>query len=179
MPIYTRQGDAGKTGLYTPKGAVRRVAKDDPRIEAYGTTDELNALMGLLGAHIDDPSLKDEMRLIQSVLFHVGYDLSALGDPPPAKVTAEDALHLEERIDAMTQTLPPLRAFILPAGPAPAAMAHVARTVCRRAERRAVTLSAQAPINAHCLTYLNRLSDYLFTLARYLAREDDPVEWRT
>lgn len=178
MPIYTRLGDSGETGLYAPKGAVRRVSKDDLRVEAYGTVDELNAHLGVLRSRLKD-ALADEIGSIQNVLFHVGYDISTLSDPPPAKVVASDISFLEERIDAMTAELAPLKSFILPAGGETAALAHVGRTVCRRAERRTVTLSRQASVNPNALAYLNRLSDYLFTLARHLSgAREDLVAWR-
>lgn len=179
MPIYTRLGDGGETGLYTPKGAVRRVPKDDLRVEAYGTVDELNAQLGVLKSSVPSPATAADLGAIQNVLFHVGYDFSTPSVPPPAKVTADDVRFLEERIDAMTAAIPPLKKFILPAGGEAASRAHVARTVCRRAERRAVSLAREATVNAVSLAYLNRLSDYLFTLARALGgEEEDIVEWR-
>lgn len=178
MPIYTRLGDSGETGLYTPKGAVRRVGKDDLRVEAYGTVDELNAHLGVLRSRVPD-ALADEIGSIQNVLFHVGYDISTPSDPPPAKVETSDITFLEERIDAMTAELAPLRSFILPAGGEAPALAHVARTVCRRAERRTVSLARKASVNPVALAYLNRLSDYLFTVARHLSGADeDLVVWR-
>jgi len=180
MPIYTRRGDKGTTGLYTPKGAETRVPKDDARVEAYGSVDELNAHLAHLACMVESPALREEIRHIQMVLFHVGYDLSTLGDPVPTKVTQEDVRFLEERIDAMTRSQPALRAFILPGGGPAAAYAHVCRTVCRRAERRAVSLGARVSVNPQAASYLNRLSDYLFTLARDLTEgEEVEVVWRT
>ncbi len=182
MPIYTRHGDKGETALYTPKGAARRVAKDDVRVQAYGSVDELNALIGLLrsllasqGGHAE---LDAELRGVQERLFHVGYDLSTPVDPGPQTVSGQDVVDLERAIDRMTELLPPLRAFILPSGTESAAVCHVARTVCRRAERAVVTLSRQTRLNAQALTYLNRLSDYLFTLARTLAQgSEETFQW--
>jgi cob(I)alamin adenosyltransferase len=183
VPIYTRHGDKGETALYTPKGAARRVPKDDPRVDAYGTVDELNALIGLLrsmlqGAYPDE-ALDQELRGIQERLFHVGYDLSTPIDPAPQSVTKEDPTQLEAAIDRMTEQLPPLRSFILPSGSRTAAICHLARTVCRRAERRVVALGREVAINPQALTYLNRLSDYLFTLARTLAQGgEETFQWR-
>lgn len=183
MPIYTRHGDKGETALYTPKGAARRVPKDDPRVDAYGTVDELNALIGLLRAMLRDAQtggeLDQELRLIQERLFHVGYDLSTPVDPAPRTISAEDSTRLEVAIDRMTQSLPPLRTFILPSGSQVAAICHLARTVCRRAERRVVAVAREAQVNPEALTYLNRLSDYLFTLARTLAQGgEETFQWR-
>lgn len=180
MPIYTRRGDKGMTGLYTPKGAEERVLKNASRVEAYGSVDELNAHLGYLSSLIDAQALREEIQAIQTVLFHVGYDLATLGEPAPAKVVEEDARQLEAWIDRMTEHLPPLRAFILPAGRPAAAYAHITRTVCRRAERRAVRLAQEVSVNPHAVAYLNRLSDYLFTLSRHLAGgEETQVVWRT
>jgi cob(I)alamin adenosyltransferase len=177
--IYTKQGDAGETGLYTPTGA-RRVGKDDPRVEAYGGVDELNSWIGLLAARL--PEHRATLTAVQQVLFHVGYDLSTPTDPPPAKVTAADTGALEAEIDRLTAGLAPLRAFVLPGGSESAAFAHIARTVCRRAERAVVRLSRHAPLNPEDLRYLNRLSDYLFTLARAVVAaeggEEATVAWR-
>jgi cob(I)alamin adenosyltransferase len=179
--IYTRTGDAGETGLYTPKGPARRVGKDDPRVEAYGCVDELNAWLGLLAAEL--PEHRERLSAVQQVLFHVGYDLSTCTDPPPATVRPEDVADLEQAIDALTDLLPPLTQFLLPGGSERAAFVHVARTVCRRAERRIVALQRTARVNPEALRYVNRLSDYLFILARSVARADGAdevaVRWRT
>ncbi len=183
MPIYTRHGDKGETALYTPKGAARRVPKDDPRVDAYGTVDELNAWVGLLRSLLTDVALSSgldqELRLIQERLFHVGYDLSTPVDPGPQTITSEDSTALEVAIDRLTAGLPTLRSFILPAGSQAAAVCHLARTVCRRAERRVVAVARESPVNPQALTYLNRLSDYLFTLARTLAQgREESFQWR-
>lgn len=185
MRIYTRLGDRGETSLYTPKGVPQRLPKSSARVEAYGTVDELNAVIGLLRAELapDDP-LGDELRHVQSRLFHVGYDLSTMPQQgqAPTSVHPEDAAELEQAIDRMEAELPPLQSFVLPAGTRSAALTHIARTVARRAERRAVRVAANEEVNPEVLRYLNRLSDYLFVLARRLnqraAHPEDSVDWR-
>lgn len=185
MRIYTRLGDSGDTSLYTPKGVPRRLPKSSPRVEAYGTADELNSLIGLIRAELgrDDP-LSLELAAVQHRLFHVGYDISTmpLEGAPPAAVKPEDSVALERAIDRMQGELQPLKSFILPSGTRVAAMIHVARTVARRAERRAVQVAAEEEVNAEVLRYLNRLSDYLFVLARYVNHRDgtdeESVDWK-
>lgn len=180
MRIYTRRGDRGETGLYAPKGAEQRVRKDDVRVEAYGTIDELLAWIGLLAVRLEDG--RQELQAIQQVLFHVGYDVATIQSPPPRTVTADDVAWLETRIDQITANLPEERRFLLPGGSEDAALLHIARTVCRRAERRVVTLAGRQPVNPDAVSYLNRLSDYLFVLARRVAVADGgdevPVTWR-
>jgi len=169
MRIYTRTGDKGSTSVI---GA--RVSKDDARVEAYGTTDELNAFVGQAAACLArDGSaqwgpLAEELAIIQQELFDCGSDLS-YADPEPAKmkVTAEMTERLEAWIDRHEEALPPIERFILPGGSEPAALLHVCRTVCRRAERRIVTLAASGqPYPEETLKYINRLSDYFFVAAR-------------
>lgn len=172
--IYTRTGDDGSTGL----GDGSRVRKDAHRVEAYGSVDETNAHVGLLRAQLP------VAHAAQALLAEIQHDLFDLGGelciPGYTLVKAEQVAALEAGIDALNADLPPLKDFILPGGSPAAAQAHVARTVCRRAERLAVTLSAQEAVNAEALQYLNRLSDYLFVLARVLAREagGSEVLWR-
>lgn len=170
--IYTRSGDQGETGL----GDGTRVAKDDPRVAAYGTTDELSAVLGLLltqtGAHLDTETLQ-LFRSIQNDLFDVGADLCWPETPaaPPGqmlRVRPEQVTRLEQIIDSYNENLAPLKSFILPGGQPAAAWCHLARTVCRRAERDVVTLGRQQTINPQVLIYLNRLSDLLFVLGRFL-----------
>lgn len=164
MPIYTRTGDAGETGLFG--GA--RVRKDDSRVEAYGAVDELNACLGACRASAL-PRWDALLQRIQADLLHVGADLAAPEGAAPGglpRIGGDDVAALEHEIDAVSAELPPLRHFVLPAGPGGAAALHVARTVCRRAERRVVALAAEAPVNGEALRYLNRLSDLLFVLAR-------------
>lgn len=163
--IYTRTGDDGSTGL----GDGSRVAKDDLRVEAYGTVDELNSQVGLLRAELaTDHPAQVLLSRIQHELFDLGGELCI---PGYELLRAEAIDRLEQGIDALNAELPPLKDFILPGGGRPASLAHVARAVCRRAERRVHTLGQREALSAHALRYLNRLSDYLFVLARVLARE--------
>jgi cob(I)alamin adenosyltransferase len=164
--IYTKAGDAGETGL----GDGRRVAKDHPRVNAYGEVDELNAVLGLLVAH-GTATERELVRSIQNDLFDVGADLCvppAEGEQPGQclRVTAAQAERLEQIIDRLNEPLAPLRSFVLPGGSPAAAWLHLARTVCRRAERTAVTLARSEPVNPQVVVYLNRLSDLLFVMAR-------------
>ena len=172
--IYTRTGDDGSTGL----GDGSRVAKDALRVAAYGTVDETNAQVGLLRALLTpDHAAQDLLAHVQHDLFDLGGELCI---PGYTLVKAEQVSALEAGIDALNADLPPLKDFILPGGSVAAAQAHVTRTVCRRAEREVVTLAAQEAVNAEARQYLNRLSDYLFVLARVLAREagGSEVLWR-
>lgn len=162
--IYTRTGDKGDTGL----GDGSRVDKDSARVEAFGCVDELNSHIGLLLAQ---PVIPDR---ISSVLTEVQHDLFDLGGelciPGHQAIDAKHVTSLEQVLDELNAGLPPLKEFILPGGNAAAACAHVARTVCRRAERRTVTLARNETVNAQAIAYLNRLSDLLFVIARTLAR---------
>jgi cob(I)alamin adenosyltransferase len=176
--IYTKTGDRGETGLF----GGRRVRKDDARVEAYGVVDELGAALGQARASTPPPALDDLLQRLQCLLFELGSELATdpAGKPPPSAVTAADVAWLEEAIDAASAPLPPLRAFILAGGTAAAAALHQARTVCRRAERRVVTLMSVEPdTSATAVVFLNRLSDLLFVLARqanHLAGVED-VKW--
>ena len=175
--IYTRAGDAGETSL----GDGSRVPKTDLRIEAYGTVDELNSFVGLALAG----DLPDEFRAwleqVQNDLFDLGADLSVpLEDEKRERlrVTAEQVERLEGLCDVANERLEPLRSFVLPGGTEAAARLHVARAVCRRAERLAVALAAEHDVNPSALAYLNRLSDLLFILARAAnAGADGDVLW--
>src|SRR5881394_1854538 len=158
MKIYTRTGDRGETSLFG--GA--RVAKNDARIEAYGTVDELNSFIGVARAAWPSSPIDAQLDHIQADLFDVGAHLASPGNDRFAGVNPARVEALEHAIDAMTNELPALTAFILPGGSPPAAQLHVARTVCRRAERLVVALNDETTIR-----YLNRLSDYLFTAARF------------
>ncbi|MFO0796200.1 MAG: cob(I)yrinic acid a,c-diamide adenosyltransferase [Gemmataceae bacterium] len=159
--IYTKSGDAGDTGL----GDGTRVPKDHPRVAAYGEVDELNALLGLAVLHA--PADAEFLRSVQNDLFDVGADLCVPGtDPAALRVTAAQAERLERAIDAVNERLQPLRSFVLPGGSAAAAWLHLARTVCRRAERAVVALAHTEQVNPQAVIYLNRLSDLLFVLAR-------------
>lgn len=169
--IYTRTGDQGTTGL----GDGKRVAKDSTRIEAIGCIDELNSLIGLLIAQDIPESIDGSLTNIQHNLFDLGGELAV----PGYRVVTDDAVTLlEQQLDKLNETLPPLKEFILPGGSLQAASCHHARTVCRRSERRLMTLAQQADeeINPAALKYLNRLSDLLFVMARTLARMNNGGE---
>ena len=165
MKLYTRTGDAGETSLFDGT----RAPKSDPRVDAYGEVDELNAWLGLARASSIAPDLVAELVHLQRDLFALGAQLADPADKIAARVTKatladEDVARLEELIDRMETELPPLRRFILAGGAPAGAALHVARTVCRRAERRIVALDP--PVDAVLLRYVNRLSDLLFVLAR-------------
>lgn len=162
--IYTKTGDQGTTGL----GDGNRVPKDNGRVESYGTVDELNCVIGVLLADGIPEVLRAPLRAIQHTLFDLGGELSI---PGQTVITDERVTELERQLDALNSELSPLEEFILPGGTQAAAVCHLARTVCRRAERRLVTLSHQETVNPVALKYLNRLSDLLFVMARTINRE--------
>ncbi|MFO7169853.1 MAG: cob(I)yrinic acid a,c-diamide adenosyltransferase [Chloroflexota bacterium] len=163
MKIYTKTGDAGETGLW----GGRRVPKDSLRVHAYGTVDECNAAIGLARAAGLPPELDALLEQVQSQLFVVGADLATPGEAPSIpRVGAAEVTFLEEAIDRLDAGLEPLRQFILPGGSPAAAHLHMARTVCRRAERWLVSLAREEPVNPQAGVYLNRLSDFLFVAAR-------------
>ena len=164
--VYTATGDKGTTSLVGGK----RVDKDDVRIEAYGTVDELNAHVGLLDNLHNIPSdTKKFLRVIQNKLFNIGAYLATESDQGAAApgLDADDIKTIENKIDLLDSELPPLRNFVLPGGSRISSRAHICRTVARRCERRVVTLMHSAYVDPNVLTYLNRLSDYFFVLARY------------
>ena len=168
--IYTRTGDQGTTGL----GDGSRVDKDDLRVEAYGTTDELNSTLGMVLAEANVPdNLRHWLLEIQHDLFDLGAELCI---PGHSVLTEAFITRLEQQIDEMNEALPPLKEFILPGGNRAASTCHLARTICRRAERRVLTLAKAETINDWGLKYLNRLSDLLFVAARVLARTDNGSE---
>lgn len=173
--IYTRTGDKGTTGL----GDGRRVEKDSARIEAIGTIDELNCLIGILITHTPPPEIERLLTAIQHRLFDLGGELAMPGHSVMSDQAVTD---LEQHLDRLNGNLPPLQEFILPAGNLPAASCHHARAVCRRAERRLTQLARDdnEQVNQTGLKYLNRLSDLLFVVARVLARQDggEEVYWR-
>ncbi len=165
--IYTKGGDAGETGL----GSGERVPKDHPRVTAYGEVDELNSVLGLLAAYCPDTVERNLLHTIQNDLFDLGGDLCipmVEGEEPThaLRIVEGQYLRLERAIDRLNEALEPLRSFILPGGTPMAAWLHLARTVCRRAERSLVTLMRTEPVNKHALIYMNRLSDFLFVLGR-------------
>ncbi len=159
--IYTRTGDQGSTGL----GDGSRVSKDATRVEAYGTVDELNSVIGLLRAQAPPAPMDGWLSEIQHRLFDLGGELCI---PRHTIITDAHVTVLETWLDQLNDKLDPLADFILPGGSPAAAVCHLARTVCRRAERRVVTLQAQEPVNGPALRYLNRLSDLLFVMSRSL-----------
>lgn len=183
MKIYTRTGDDGSTGLF----GGGRVRKSDPRIECYGTIDELNAAIGLSAAAASAPAvyeMREWLRQIQNELFNIGSHLATPSESPSAaKLPAlEDSIvsRLEMQIDEADQQLTPLRQFILPAGSEVACRLHLARTICRRAERRIVAFAMDRPVPNLIITYLNRLSDWLFVMARLANRRAgvEDVPWK-
>lgn len=180
MKIYTRTGDKGTTMLI----GGSRVAKHDLRIETYGTVDELNSHIGLVADVADDNETKKLLLEIQDRLFIIGSHLAA--EPGKSKmklpdINAEDLSALEKAIDRMNDSLPEMKFFILPGGHVHVSYCHIARCVCRRAERKVTRLAEQSEVDPLIVTYLNRLSDYLFVLARFtgsrLGIEEKP--WKT
>jgi cob(I)alamin adenosyltransferase len=172
--IYTRTGDDGTTGL----GDGTRVPKDSARVEAYGTVDELNSVLGVLLAV---PGVPDAVTTVMTDVQHELFDLGAeLCIPGHIVITPAHVTRLETALDGFNDRLPPLKEFILPGGGPAAAACHLGRTVARRAERRAWTLARVETVNPEVLRYLNRLSDLLFVLARVLARHERGAEvlWR-
>jgi cob(I)alamin adenosyltransferase len=165
--VYTRTGDDGTTGL----GGGQRVPKDSLRIEAYGTVDELNSQIGVVQAVGVNEAIAEALRTIQNDLFHLGSDLCILEEDkarlPVPRIEERHVVALEHLMDRLSEELAPLENFILPGGCPGAAALHVARTVCRRAERLVLALSRREPVGAFTVTYLNRLSDALFVMARH------------
>jgi cob(I)alamin adenosyltransferase len=179
--IYTRTGDDGSTGLVDGS----RLSKNDVRVRAYGDVDETNSVIGLVRLQLENRRLDDMLSRIQNDLFDLGADL-ATPLPKEGEADSEYALRmveaqskrLEEELDALNADLEPLTSFVLPGGSPPAAYLHQARTVCRRAERVTVALSHEQPINPAALTYLNRLSDFLFVAARWCNDQGETdVKW--
>lgn len=163
--LYTRTGDSGMTSLV----GGQRVPKTHLRLEAYGTVDELNSQLGLLLTYLDDASDRDVLLAVQNQLFVICSELATADEDLKARrsgVTEDDVRWMEAAIDAAEEGQPGWRGFILPGGTRGAAVAHVCRTVCRRAERRIHALAAEAEVNPLLLAYVNRLSDYLFALAK-------------
>ena len=174
MKIYTRTGDSGETGLF----GGGRVAKDHPRVQAYGVVDELNSAIGVARATAPAGFMDPLLETIQRDLFAIGGHLATPDPEKVAKALAKAELsdgriaEFEAAMDGADAELPPLRAFVLPAGSPKAAALHLARTVCRRAERSVVHLAHEAPVHGTFIVYLNRLSDLLFTLARLANHRD-------
>ncbi len=174
--IYTRTGDGGKTSLV----GGTRVPKTHVRLEAYGTVDELNSFLGLLAARLPDGEDKAFVQWIQDTLFVVGSYLATDGEKTELRkasiVTPEQVEKMEREIDRLDSLLPPLKAFVLPGGDEVAALCHVCRTVCRRAERRILALAEEVPVSGELLAYINRLSDYLFVLSRKINQDNKKEE---
>lgn len=170
MKIYTKTGDKGQTSLI----GGTRVPKHHIRIESYGTVDELNSYIGLLRDQEMEAHNRSVLLEVQDRLFTIGSSLAS--DPEKSKMKIpelheEDITMLEKEIDAMNEVLPPMRNFVLPGGHTTVSFCHIARCVCRRAERLTIELSESSPVNALVIKYLNRLSDYLFVLSRKLAQD--------
>lgn len=177
--VYTKTGDKGTTDLI----GGTRVAKTHIRLEAYGTVDELNAQLGLLATFLTDNRDRGVVLKIQNMLFTIGSHLATDQEKVELRqasiITAGHVTELEQEIDIIDEALPPLRAFVIPGGSQGAAVCHVCRTVCRRAERRILVLSEEYKISAEVLSYMNRLSDYLFVLSRKMnvAEETSEIFW--
>jgi len=182
VKIYTRRGDEGETALF----GGGRTRKDDPRVEAYGTVDELNAAIGAAIVQVTGGATRTRLELLQSDLFAMGAHLAT---PPPREgrpapvlpsLPAGRVAELESWIDEAVAATPPLRSFVLPGGSAGASGLHLARAVCRRAERRVVALAAESRVDPVIIRHLNRLSDYLFAAARLenLGAGHGDMEWR-
>lgn len=173
MKIYTRRGDGGETDLFGGK----RVRKDALRVEAYGCVDELNAALGVVSSELQDEDLRGYLEVIQASLFDLGAELATPNAEDVAakvrtgrRIASEDIDELETWTDRLEEELAPLVNFLLPGGARAAALLHLARTVCRKAERRAVSLAAQEKISPLLVRYLNRLSDLFFVMARSVNR---------
>lgn len=171
--IYTRTGDDGSTGL----GDGTRVPKDHARVEAFGTVDELNSAVGVLLSSDLPEKIRTGLLEVQHDLFDLGGELCL---PGHKAIEDEFVVRLETLLDELNETLPPLKEFILPGGTSSAAHCHLARAICRRAERRLWTLASQEEIDPASMRYLNRLSDLLFVIARLLARSGhgEEVQWK-
>lgn len=176
MKIYTKTGDAGSTGLI----GGRRVAKNSLRISAIGEIDELNALVGVSRTSIDDEKLEWMMDNVQAWLFEVGAELASPGEEKFQTIGSEEIEDLETSIDDQTAALPELKNFILPGGTSAAAYLHLARSVCRRAERTLLDLNDEEPVRGELKVFLNRLADWLFIAARTAnrVRNVDDVNWK-
>lgn len=174
-PIYTRTGDKGRTSLFDGK----KVWKFDKKVETYGTIDELNSAIGLASAFISIKSINKELEEIQNDLLEIGSSL-AVSSTLPAEQIAKRPEEFEKLIDKLTKEMPPLTQFILPGGGKGGSSLHVARTVARRAERKVIALSQKEEIDSTIIIYLNRLSDLLFTMARFVNFKEKKKEkvWR-
>ena len=169
MKIYTGKGDEGKTSILGPD----KLYKDDIRIHAYGTIDELNSLIGLISLEVNE-EIRPFLTKVQNNLFDIGSDLASVD--PLNSISADDVSGLERAIDKFEKELPKLKSFILPGGSKASAWLHVGRSVTRRAEREITTLSRKSKINKHIIPWINRLSDLFFVWARYSNLKEDIVD---
>lgn len=180
MKIYTKTGDTGQTGLI----GGRRVSKADLRLDAYGTVDELNSWIGLVRDQPVNSERRELLKEVQDRLFTIGAELATDPEKAPRQVmpaiVPADVTLLETSMDSMDEVLPELRAFVLPGGHQSVSFCHVARTVCRRAERLVIALNGTSLIDPLIIQYLNRLSDYLFVLSRLMTQDlnVDEIEWK-
>lgn len=173
MSIYTRFGDKGKTSLYGGK----TVSKGSLRVDAYGSLDELNSAIGVVLTEIKEPSIKKELLVIQNDLFEIGASLaSSIENKKLEEYLDKRVKDFEKQIDSLSEKLPELMNFILPGGGQGGSFLHLARTVCRRAERRVTELSEEEEINRKTLVFINRLSDLLFTFARFINYKEKKKE---
>lgn len=174
MNIYTKTGDKGQTSLFDSK----RVDKDDLRVESYGTVDELNSFLGLSKNYIEDKEVYELINTIQRKLFDVGAELATSDlNKRPISITEEDVILLENKIDKYMAAFKKPDHFVIPGAGESSGFLHVARTICRRAERRIISLSKDVEINSHLIKYVNRLSDLIYTLARYTEEGFEEVEF--
>lgn len=179
MKIYTKTGDLGETSLYGGK----RISKSHIRIDAYGTVDELNAYVGLIRDFCEDIEDKKFLFTVQNTLFNIGANLASNPEKEKSKmveaITEADIVAVEKEIDKINEILEPLKFFILPGGHPHISQTHIARCVCRRSERICVALSQIEAVDQEVIIYLNRLSDYLFTLSRKMAKflQIEELKW--
>ncbi len=179
--VYTKTGDKGTTSLV----GGTRVSKSDDRLEAYGSIDELNSFIGLLNCHIQNKDQKDFLIFVQNKLFTIGAILATEDEETAlkygCKINPDDIKTIESEIDRIDSQLPKMKYFTIPGGNEVCALAHVCRTVCRRAERRIIELNNQNPVDDNLMTFINRLSDFLFVLSRKLTLEQNQPEtfWNT
>jgi cob(I)alamin adenosyltransferase len=179
MKIYTKTGDDGTSGLF----GGQRVKKTDKRLEAYGTVDELNSFLGLTVCHIQSAEIKNTLQRIQNIMFNIGAKLATPNEHTSKlkdleQITEDDVKYLENRIDEFEVKLKPINNFIIPGGTVGAGYLHVARSICRRCERRIIAIDLKENINEIFIRYFNRLSDYLFVAARYenmISRVEDVI----
>jgi cob(I)alamin adenosyltransferase len=181
MKIYTKTGDKGTTSLI----GGTKVPKNDIRIETYGTVDELNSWIGMVNDQINDETFRNELKEIQDRLFTIGSSLATDAEKAPKMklpdLTGSDIEFLEKQIDSMTAELPPMKNFILPGGHVAVSSIHISRCVCRRAERLAINMQQhELFVDEKLIQYLNRLSDYLFTLARFVGQKlgAEEIPWK-